>query len=202
MEKIIEDLEIIQRVFDAHKVRLIIGYGLLLGMYRDKKPLPDDDDIDICVVDKLDYQTKKDIGWELYGLGFKPQMVGFNVCGRIEIIEAGFNGDKDTGIIVCQRNFKFTIFFFKEEMCEYGKHGREYVCIPKYGALRLISIPVKFFHDPDTIKINRKKYLTPSPIEEYLQFVYYDWKDKTLRNHGELYYPMHNIELKEEMFRK
>lgn len=197
-----KDLEQIKQVFDKFGVRMIIGYGLLLGMYRDKKPLPGDDDVDIIVIDKIDLKTRKAIGWTLYDLGFRPQAILFNVFGRMEPSEIGYNGDEETGIIVCERNFKFTIFFFKEEDCE--KHGREYVCIPKLGAVKLIATPTKFFDKTDNIKINGKKYLTPYPIEDYLSFTYFNnWKDKTDRRHGQTYMEMHagdiiNIENKNE----
>ena len=191
MDDSIKDLETIQQVFDKFGVKFYITYGALLGHYRDKKFLPGDDDIDLTVIEPISLETRKKIGWALYDLGFKPQQILFNVFGRIEPSEVGYNGDGETGIIVCERNFKFTIFFFKEEMCE--MHGPEYVCIPKLGALRLISTPKRFFLKDGSIKIGKKKYPTPSPIEENLAFTYFDnWKDKLDRRHGETYDIMHH----------
>lgn len=187
---IYKDLEQIKEVFDKYGVRVIIGYGFLLGMYRDGKPLPGDDDIDLVVIDPIDLKTRKAIGWTLYDLGFQPQAVAFNVFGRMEPQSIGYNGDEETGIIVCERNFKFTIFFFKPESCE--QHGMEFVCIPMLGAMKLISTPAKFYEKLDTIKIKGKKYLTPGPIKDYLSFTYFDnWKDKTDRRHGHTYPEMH-----------
>ena len=187
---ILRDLEDVKAVFDKYGVRLIIGYGVALGMYRDKDFLPGDDDIDICVIDKLDLKTRKDIGWDLYHIGFKPQQIAFNVFGRMEPGEVGYNGDEETGIIVCEKNFKFTIFFFYEEDCP--QHGKEYVCIPKLGAVKLISVPTRFFNNFETMKIGKQKYLFPSPIKDYLSFVYFNnWKDKTDRRHGDTYDMMH-----------
>jgi len=126
----------------------------------------------------------------LYDLGFQPQRIAFNVFGRMEPGEIGYNGDGETGIIVCERGFKFTIFFFKVEDCE--QHGHEYVCTPKLGAMKLISSPVKFYDKTETIKIGGKKYLVPSPMKDYLAFTYFDnWKDKTDRRHGDTYSEMH-----------
>jgi len=188
---IIKDIEDVKSVFDKYGVKMIIGYGAALGMYRDKDLLPGDDDIDICVIDKIDLKTRKAIGWTLYDLGFKPQQIAFNVFGRMEPSEIGYNGDDKTGIIVCERNFKFTIFFFYEETCP--QHGQEYVCIPKLGAVKLISVPTKFFNEFKTMKIGKEKYLFPSPIEDYLSFVYFDnWRDKTDRRHGDTYDFMHH----------
>lgn len=185
----IKDLRQIKEIFDKFGVRFIVVYGLLLGMYRDGNDLPGDDDIDLCVIDPIDYKTRKDIGWALYNLGFKPQDIGFNVFGRMELGEIGYNGDKDTGIIVCERNTKFTIFFFKERECK--DHGKEMVCIPKLGALELISSPSKFYEKLGEIKIGKDKYFTPSPIEDYLAFSYEDWKDNTKRDHSPTFFEAH-----------
>lgn len=177
-------------MFDSYGVRVVLVYGALLGHYRDGDFLPGDDDIDLAVIDKIDLRTRKAIGWALYDLGFKSQAIAFNVFGRMEEAESGYNGDGDTGIIVCERNFKFTVFFFKLEECE--KHGYEYVCIPKVGAVKLISTPAMFFSNFGEIKIKKKKYFTPYPIEDYLASTYFNnWKDKTDRRHGLLYDKQH-----------
>lgn len=192
MQPRIKDLETIKEVFDRFGVKFTIVYGVLLGFHRDGNFLPGDDDIDIAVVDKIDLQTRKAIGWTLYDLGFVPQNIAFNVFGRMEPSELGYNGDAETGIIVCERNFKFTIFFFKEEDC--NMHGKEMVCTPRLGAMKLISSPSKFYEKTDTIKIGKQKYLTPAPIKDYLAFTYFDnWKDKTDRRHGHTYPEMHAV---------
>jgi hypothetical protein len=192
---IIKDLELVKEVLDKHKVPFFIVYGVALGFHRDGKFLPGDDDIDIAIVEPISLETRKKIGWALYDLGFQPQNILFNVFGRMEPSEIGYNGDSETGIIVCERNFKFTIFFFKPEHCP--MHGEEFVCTPKLGAMKLISSPVRFYEKADTIKIGKTKYQVPHPIKDYLAFTYFNnWKDKNDRRHGDTYWVMHN---KEEM---
>ena len=193
-----KDLEQIKQVFDKFGVRFLVVYGATLGFHRDGDFLPGDDDIDLAVIDPIDLETRKKIGWTLYDLGFQQQNIAFNVFGRMEPSEIGYNGDHETGIIVCERNFKFTIFFFKIEDCP--QHGSEYVCVPKLGAMRLIASPTRFYDKLDTIKINKVKYLVPGPVEDYLSFTYFDnWKDKTDRRHGDTYTEMHSKEfLREE----
>jgi hypothetical protein len=187
----VKDLEDIKKIFDKYGVRFFVVYGLALGMHRDKKHLTGDDDVDLAIIDPIDLKTRKAIGWTLFDMGFQPQPISFNVFGRMEPSEIGYNGDDKTGIIVCQRNFKFTIFFFYPEDCP--QHGREYVCIPKLGAMKLIATPTRFYEKSSTIKINGKKYLAPHPIEDYLSFTYFNnWKDKTDRRHGDTYDFMHN----------
>lgn len=186
----LKDLEQIKEVFDKFGVRFFLVYGALLGHYRDGDFLPGDDDIDLAVIDPIDHETRKKIGWMLYDLGFEPQPLAFNVYGRMEPQDLAYNGDGETGIIVCERNFKFTIFFFKEEQCD--QHGPEYVCTPKLGALKLIASPKRFYEKAVSIKIGKTSYLTPSPIEDYLSFTYFDnWKDKSDRRHGHTYFEMH-----------
>lgn len=185
----IKDLETIRSVFERHQVRIVLVYGALLGHYRDGKFIEHDDDIDLAVIDNISLETRKKIGWELYDIGFNPQPIMFNVFGRMEPGEVGYNGDERSGIIVCERNFKFTIFFFKTQMCSI--HGWEYVCVPKVGAVKLISTPKKFYEKLDTIRVNKKKYLTPSPIEEYLAYSYNNWKDRDGRDHSPTYPEAH-----------
>jgi len=186
---ILKDLEDIQRVFDQHGVKFVMTYGALLGWYRDKDFLPGDDDIDVSVIDEVDFKTKKSIGWMLYDLGFLPQSITINVFGRMEPVEIGYNGDEKSGIIVCERNFKFTIFFFKKEMCE--MHGEEYVDQPRQGSVKLISTPTKFFKKLGKIKVEKKYYPAPTPIKEYLEFTYGDWKNPLDRRHADTYFVHH-----------
>lgn len=193
MDPRIKDIEAVKAVFDKFGVRFFVVYGAVLGFHRDGDFLPGDDDIDLAVIDPISLETRKKIGWTLYDLGFGPQNIAFNVFGRMEPAEIGYNGDENTGIIVCERNFKFTIFFFYPEECP--QHGTEYVCTPKLGAMKLIASPTRFYEDPDTITIRRQKYLVPGPVEDYLAFTYFDnWKDKTDRRHGHTYNEMHAVE--------
>lgn len=191
----ISDLETIKQVFDKFGVRFLVVYGALLGHFRDRNFLEHDDDIDLAVIDPIDLQTRKALGWALHDLGFMPQgmmnQAGIlvNVFGRMEPLDIGYNGDAETGILVIERNFKFTIFFFKEEDCE--MHGKEYVCIPKLGAVKLISTPKKFYENLGDVKINGKKYLTPAPIKDYLSYSYLNWKDRKGRDHSPTYPSAH-----------
>ena len=186
----VKDLELVVDVFKKHGVEAILVYGALLGFVRDGDFLEHDDDIDLAIIDPIDLKTRKAIGWALYDLGFQPQNIAFNVFGRMEPSEIGYNGDERSGIIVCERKFPFSIFFFDKGLCE--KHQYlEYICTPKLGAMTLISTPAAFFKKLDTIKINGRKYLTPSPIEKYLEFSYRNWRDKLGRDHSPTYLTSH-----------
>ncbi len=191
----IKDLKDIIAVFEKYGVKIFMCYGGLLGIVRDKKFLPKDDDFDMAVVDKIDFRTRKAIGWTLFDLGFMPQGhregtgITFNVFGRMEQLELGYNGTEESGIMVLERNFNFTIFFFQEEDCEI--HGKEYVCVPKQGAIKVISTPARFFEKASKVKHMGVEMLAPAPIEEYLTCTYGNWKVPEEGKHANKYYEDH-----------
>jgi hypothetical protein len=184
------DLEEIQMVFDKFNVPLFLTYGALLGIVRDKNFIPYDDDIDLCITAKIDYKTRKQIGWMLQDLGYGPQPIAFRLYGRMEPAMPGYNGDEHSGIIVCQKRIRTTLFFFGEEDCPI--HGKDMVCHPLYKGARIISTPSHFFENPGTLKFKGKKYLTPNPVKEYLSFVYgEDWKKPIKGKHAVQWEEMH-----------
>jgi len=185
----IEDLELVKQVLDQHKMPFFLAYGTCLGAYRDGDFLPGDDDIDLGIIEPIDLKTKKSIGWMLYDLGFKNQQIAFNVFDRMELAEIGYNGTEKTGIICCEKNIKFTIFFYEVGKCD--KHGDVAICTAKLGALPLIESPLKYYKNFDKVKFYGKEYNVPGPIEGYLEFTYKDWKNPLMRDHGETFFEQH-----------
>jgi len=176
-----KDLKDVMSVFKSHKVRAFLSYGAVLGAVREKDFIQWDDDIDIDVVDTISFETRKSIGATLGDLGFIAQMISFNVLGRMELTAIGlqgecrYDGDGETGIIVCTRNFPFSIFFYKEE-------GDDFVCTPKVGAMKLISNLKKFYEKPASVKLHKETFITPGPLPEYLTYMYGDWKTPQREN--------------------
>jgi hypothetical protein len=181
-EGALKDLVEIKAIFDRFNVPLFLTYGALLGVVRDGDFIEYDDDIDLCVTATIDYKTRKDIGWALYDIGFEPQQIGFRLYDRIEPAGFGYQGDEHSGIIVCQKRIRVTIFFFKEEPCE--THGRDMTCVPLYKGTKLIFTPAHFFDKPGTIKFKGHTFLTPSPVKEYLEFMYGNWKKPEKGKHA------------------
>lgn len=185
MDKItaLKDLLLIKKVLDQHKIPFFIEYGTLLGAYREKDFIDDDDDIDIGIIEKIDYKTRKIAGWMLYDLGFHPDDIVFRVFDRWEVIEAGYNGTEKTGIIVSQKGEgpRIDIKFYYDD-------GKDMVCEPRMGSQKLIGTPNKFFDKLETIKFKGVKFSAPGPIEKYLEWCYRDWKNPLDKEHGKLYF--------------
>jgi len=187
---IMKDLNDVMAVFEKYGVTAYLGYGAVLGAVREKDFIKWDDDIDLDVIDaEASYETRKKIGHTLLDLGFKNQPITFNVFGRMELAEDGYNGDAETGIYVFERNFKFSVFWYKKE-------GNEYVCTPKMGSQKLISNLTKFYDKPGKVKLHGKKFITPGPVKEYLTYMYGDWKTPNRENaHAPQYNNrVHNID--------
>ena len=177
------DLREIKKVFDHFGVRLFLAYGALLGIVREGNFIKHDDDIDLCIIDPIDFETRKAIGNKLLDIGYTPQPISFRVFGRMEGSEPGYNGDAHSGIIVCQKRIRTTLFFFGQEDCPI--HGSCHVCHPKLYSPRLIHTPSHFFDKPVEVKFKGDTYLAPSPIKEYLTYMYgKDWKTPIKGKHA------------------
>lgn len=169
---IVKDIRHILAVFKKHNVDIYLSWGALLGAVREKRIIPWDDDIDLDVIDQnISYKTRKEIGHTLLDLGFRTQPYTFNVFGRMEPVADGYDGTEESGIIVCERNFHFTIFFHK-------KVDDMYKCYPKMGMEgHLIEIPTKFFDKKHKVKLYGEEFISPGPHAEYFTYVYgHDWK--------------------------
>lgn len=183
-----KDLKEIKGVFDFYGVPFFVAYGTCLGFVRDNDFISGDDDMDIVVTAKIDYKTRKAIGWKLIDVGFAPQPISFKIFDRMEPSEIGYNGDEKSGIIVCRKRVDTSIFFFGEEDCP--DHGKEMVCVPKYMSGKLICSPSRFYEKGEWFKFRGEKFLLPSPVKEYLEFTYGDWKTPSSA-HAKQYNPYH-----------
>jgi hypothetical protein len=200
----LQDLKEVKQALDSTGVRWFLSYGALLGIVRQKDFIPYDDDIDITIVDPLTLRQRKDISWKLQDLGFLNQdLMLFNIMGRWEKPNIGhldgkdvcaYTGDKDTGIIVAQKRVNWSVFFFKEEDAE------NYICIPKIGSLPVLSTPKRFYEKGEWLKFKGEKFLVPSPVKEYLKYVYGEnWKKPIKDYHAPQYVQQHD---KEETVKK
>lgn len=75
-----ENLFIIKKVFDEHKIPFMLGYGTLLGAVRDKDFILWDNDVDLFL-EKKDRQRVVDVLPKLYSFGFEERGIRDNFWG-------------------------------------------------------------------------------------------------------------------------
>jgi len=191
-----KDLIDVKRVLDSLGVQFFLGYGVVLGIIREKDFIPFDDDIDIIITQPITYKKRKEIGYLLFDIGFHGwDDVVWNVYGRYEKAEGGYNGTEKTGIIPCKRNVPISIMF-------YFDNGDEWLCIPKRGGIPVLAVPKKFLEKGRWVKFKGEKFLIPDPTIEYLEFLYgKDWKIPKEGEHAKQYWQIHDkVKLAEKYF--
>jgi hypothetical protein len=191
-----KDLLDVKKVLDSLGVQFFLGYGVVLGIVREKDFIPFDDDIDIIITQNLTYKQRKEIGYLLFDIGFHGwDDVVWNVYGRFEKAEGGYNGTEKTGIIPCKRNVPISIMF-------YFDNGDEWLCIPKRGGIPVLAIPKKFLEKGRWVKFKGEQFLIPDPTIEYLEFLYgKDWRTPIRDKHAKQYWQIHDkLELAKKYF--
>lgn len=186
-EEATKDLLDVKKVLDSLGVKFFLGYGVVLGIIREKDFIDFDDDIDIIITQKLTYKERKRIAWALWDIGFTGiDNIVWNVYGRFEAAELGYNGTEETGIIPCKRSVPISIMFYKDT-------GEEWLCIPKKGGIPVLAVPYKFLEKGEWVKFKGEKFLIPSPKIEYLEFLYgKDWKIPKEGAHAKQYWEIHD----------
>lgn len=143
------------------KDQFFLTCGTALGAYRDGNFLPDDIDIDIGIFGRENREAVKTI---LLENGFKERQVNPKFTGYHLSVE------KDVLI---------DVHFFDEE-------GGSYQCYCKHQK-PCIGFPTKF-SKLKKIKFKGLDFNIPLLTEEYLTYVYGDWKDKnnkkSAKQHG------------------
>jgi len=141
-----------KEIADALDVDWCLFAGTALGLHRDGKYLPGDNDIDLAV------NTKPEILEALWAALYKA---GFNLGYSFELADGTRNRH---------------VYFHPE------------VRHPEEGAL-LVDVFYKFTDEEanfmswyDGVWYKDELWLTPHPLEFYLQHAYGEWWDRDLRN--------------------
>jgi len=183
-------LKLLKGTLDAEGIPFFLTYGTCMGLYRDGDFLPEDDDVDLGVLEPISLKRRIKLGEAFEDLGFHALGITWNVKGTWVANDSGYQGNKKTGIIVMGKEvapneyFKFTVFFFYDD-------GEDIICVPRKGVKPVLISPNKFYKKFDKILFNGDEYNMPSPVIDYLEWTYEDWKDPTKRDHGKLAFETH-----------
>lgn len=146
--------------FEKHNIVYFVEYGTLLGIVRDNKFIEWDDDIDFSihpdsVVELLKQWTKI--------IGVINKELGFDV--KYEYYHSNDNEVIEIDLIVSGeviREFSVNIGLIKFK--------------GNFAFQKMNAINKKYYLNYDKIIFKNKKLNSPSPVEEYLEATYGEWK--------------------------
>jgi hypothetical protein len=161
-KKVVDDnqylLDLIHESFNKHKVRCLFLFGSALGLYRDKKAIPYDNDVDVGVYD-TDVPYLRNVVSELEQHNCYIEQVHFN---RLKMQYGNTKLHFDIWLMVPIRwsNLHYKIFglrwfnsytYYREDFFNWEK--------------------------ATVVQINQRKYYLPNLIEDYFVKLYgSDWK--------------------------
>jgi len=180
-------LKDITNLFDELEIPYVLEFGTLLGIVREGRLLPWDTDLDISInddaLDKVIKHKRK-----IWKLGYRTRVryfkkdIGSYKVGDIRILKIQtrkFFFIKDKGLL--------DIFVMKRE-----DGGHTFVVGETPSVLK--TVPLKYHDNTSSIDFDGKIYRIPKFYEDYLEYIYGDWKtpkkDWDFRYEG-------NVEIKE-----
>ena len=182
MEEKITEQTVFENLKDFRDVAKDLGIkywlceGLLLGLYRDGRPVTgDEDDTDIAIREVDEKQRAMLLGG-LMRKGFAIHVVDINgkafVRDRVTV-----NGYFISMQVVRNGNrIDIMIFREKDSVCWFGGGSDDH---PYY-----LVFPSKFFTKQGTIDWKGETFTTVPNIEEFLEYKYYKWRVPNLRKDG------------------
>jgi len=157
-------------LLDKLEIGYVLSFGTLLGIVRENRLLPWDSDLDISIdykdLDKF-VKNKK----EIWRIGYRTRMRHFDKDigpfkkGDIRIIKVQTRKLfflKDKGLL--------DIFIMRNIDGEYS------YMVKKDQTFVQKVIPLEYQDNKTKIEFNGKLYSVPEKYEEYLEYVYGDWK--------------------------
>lgn len=163
-EKMLED---VTRIFEKHGVKYWLDFGTLLGIEREGRILPWDDDMDISIFEE-DRQKVHDIVLpEIDKLNYRTYSRYHHI--HDEVLK---NGDFRAFRV---RNYRWKFFrgYVKIDIfVMYKKDDYHYW----YELGNRHRLPSSLLEEFDTIEFNGKKYTKPKETDAYLTYHYGDWR--------------------------
>jgi phosphorylcholine metabolism protein LicD len=159
-------LKKVTNILDKKNIPYSLKAGTLLGVIRENRLLPWDNDMDICITEKYYKQLLesipelKTLGYMLWTKEFETNNSPFKK-GITRIIKL-----RNRRLYFIRGDIGLDIFIkFKKENNYYWQAG-----------LKKYSVPAKYHDELILHDFDNKKYLIPKDYEGYLSFKYGNWK--------------------------
>ena len=159
----------ITRLLEEHEINYILEAGTLLGVVRENRLLPWDDDVDITIT-KADEQKLLSNIKKLKKYGYKVRIkryqkdVKYFKKGELRMVKI-----KHFSLPFFQSDVQVDIFVKK-------LLGEEYFWTVGVHKPVLKSVPRRFYEELGILDFHGKKYMVPLDYEGYLAEHYGDWR--------------------------
>ena len=164
-EKMLHD---VTTIFEKHGIRYWLDFGTLLGIVREGRILPWDDDMDISIFEE-DRQKVYDIVLpEIKKLNYRTYSRYHNI--NDDILK---NGDFRAFRV---RNYRWKFFrgYVKIDIFVMYKNKEHYYWY-EYGNKH--RLPCSILNEFDKIEFKGKMYNIPKDYDKYLSYHYGDWRE-------------------------
>ena len=157
------------KVFEKHQIKYILEGGTLLGIIRENRLLPWDNDLDLTIREE-DLEELLKSRWDLWKKGFRTRVryykedVGPFKKGEVKIIKI------QTRKYLIFKGFTLLDVFIKKRVND------QYFWTVGGKKIVLKSAPANFYEDLKDVEFNGHNYSIPKQVEDYLTYRYGEWK--------------------------
>ena len=160
---LIKELKLFKETMKDAGVPFFLLGGSCLGLVRDGKFLDHDKDIDVGIFEDVDLDSL---------------VVHLEHAGYVRVMIAGIENGKYVWAMKVINNtllvFEIQVFYRKNDIMFFNRNlGKS---APQHYIEGRLEWDAKLFDSMKTIEHRGEEYLIPTPIEDYLQVTYGNWK--------------------------
>jgi len=160
-------LDDVTTIFEKHNIRYWLDFGTLLGIVREGRLLPWDDDMDISIFEEDRQKVHNIVMPEIKKLNYR-------VYSRFHHVEDDIL-KKDDFRAFRVRNYNWRYFRGYVKIDIFVMYRKdEFVYWREFGEKH--RLPASLIQEFDTIEFNGKQYTKPKNTDAYLTYHYGDWR--------------------------